>query len=232
MKLAVITARGGSKRIPRKNIKSFCGKPIIAYSIEAALESQCFDEVMVSTDDEEIANISRQYGAVVPFMRSKKTADDFATTAEALLEVLYEYQNQERHFEYFCCFYPTAPLITLDNLNKAFQLLQSDLTLDNVFPIVQFSFPIQRAFQLKNNKVSFINSAHALTRSQDLEPAFHDAGQFYFSRTEAFLKNKTLISENTGGIVLPEWQVQDIDNLDDWKLAEMKYVLIHQAMSV
>ena len=228
MRLAVITARGGSKRIPHKNIKSFCGKPIIVYSIEAAVKSNCFDEVMVSTDDEEIAGIARKHGAVVPFMRSGKTATDFATTADVLLEVIEEYKKIEKIFTYICCLYPTAPLISSDNLSNAFQLLQSDSTLDVVLPIVRFSFPIQRAFQMHNNKISFMNPEYALTRSQDLEPAFHDAGQFYFFRMDAFIKNKSLISKNSAAIILPELQVQDIDNLEDWILAEIKYAFIHK----
>jgi len=231
MKLAVITARGGSKRIPRKNIREFCGKPIIAYSIQAALDSTCFDEVMVSTDDNEIAEIARKYGAKVPFIRSAETANDFATTADVLCEVISEYQRRKINPEYLCCLYPTAPLTTADNLISAFDQLHKN-QLDVVFPLVKFSFPIQRALRFHDNQVSFFNPEHALTRSQDLEPAYHDAGQFYWTRVNTFMESKSLVSEKTGGIVLPEWQVQDIDNMDDWVLAEMKYRLIHQMENV
>ena len=228
MKLAIITARGGSKRIPRKNIRNFCGKPIIAYSIEAALESKCFDEVMVSTDDDEIADIARRFGAVVPFMRSSETSSDFATTAEVLLEVVQEYQRRSFSPEFICGIYPTAPFITSDNLNTAYHLLKNTLDADVAFPIVSFSYPIQRALRLTNNVVSFFNKEHALTRSQDLEPAYHDAGQFYWCRANSLLKNKTVISEKALGMILPEWQVQDIDNINDWILAEIKYSFIQQ----
>lgn len=231
MKLAVITARGGSKRIPRKNIRDFCGKPIIAYSIETALESNCFDEVMVSTDDDEIAELSKKYGAKVPFMRSAETSNDFATTADVLCEVVNEYQKRKITPEYLCCLYPTAPFVTVDNLKSAFDQLQKN-EMDVVFPVVQFSFPIQRALRLKNNEVSFMYSEYALTRSQDLEPAYHDAGQFYWIQTKFFMKNKSLVSKKTGVIILPEWRVQDIDNVDDWILAEMKYQLISQTLNV
>lgn len=232
MKLAVIVARGGSKRIPRKNIRLFCGKPIIAYSIEAALHSDCFDEVMVSTDDAEIANIAKQYGATVPFIRSAVTADDFATTAEVLSEVLNEYLLRKKKFEYACCIYPTAPLIDLNHLTKGLNKLISNKNLDVVFPIVRFSFPIQRALCLDHDRVAFVNPEYQLTRSQDLEPTYHDAGQFYWLRVGAFVKNKLLISKNAAGILLSEYQAQDIDTWDDWMLAEMKYKLLHQKINV
>lgn len=223
MKLAVITARGGSKRIPRKNIRLFCGKPMIAYPIEAALNANFFDEVMVSTEDDEIANVARQYGATVPFRRSAKTADDFTATIDVILEVISQYHRIEIFPDYLCCLYPTAPFVTAGNLISAFQLLVQNEHLDVVLPIVRFSFPIQRALCLSNERVSFINPAYALTRSQDLEPAYHDAGQFYWCRVNALMENKSLIPEKTAGIVVPASQVQDIDNEEDWKLAEMKY---------
>lgn len=227
MKLAIITARGGSKRIPRKNIRDFCGKPIIAYSIEVALKSGCFDEVMVSTDDKEIAQIALKYGASVPFMRSAKTSDDFATTANVIYEVLNQYQQGGKYFEYVCCIYPTAPLITSENLQSAFNQMAHH-QVDTVFPIVRFPFSIQRALRFGNEKVEFVQPEHALTRSQDLEPAYHDAGQFYWLDVKAFMQNQSLVSKKSGAIVLPEWQVQDIDNVDDWILAEMKYRLINK----
>jgi N-acylneuraminate cytidylyltransferase len=223
MKIAIITARGGSKRIPRKNIRKFCGKPIIAYSIQAAINADYFDEVMVSTDDEEIAEVAKHYGASVPFMRSAQTASDHATTAEVLIEVLQEYQKRSLNPEFACCIYPTAPFVTSDNLIASHHLLLENPATNNVIPITRFSYPIQRALKLENNKIALLNPELLLTRSQDLQPAYHDAGQFYWLRVNAFLATPNLMSEKTAGFVLPEWQVQDIDNEDDWILAEMKY---------
>jgi len=228
LKLAIITARGGSKRIPRKNIREFCGKPIIAYSIEAALEANCFDEVMVSTDDAEIAEVSKHWGAQVPFMRSAQTSTDYATTADVLLEVLQEYKKRSINPELACCIYPTAPFITPDCLRTSFEMLQQNDKIDTLIPITCFSYPIQRALRLQNGEISLFQPEHLLTRSQDLEPAYHDAGQFYWFRVEKFLKTQTLLSAHTSGIVLPEWQVQDIDNENDWILAELKYQLIQK----
>lgn len=223
MKLAIITARGGSKRIPRKNIREFCGKPIMAYSIEAALNAKCFDEVMVSTDDEEIASIARKYGAVVPFMRSEQASNDLATTAEVLFEVLFEYKKRGINPDFICGIYPTAPFITAKTLHKAMSMIVEDDTVDSVFPVVRFSYPIQRALYMKDGIVAMFHPENLLTRSQDLEPAYHDVGQFYWLRVNTFIKNPSLIPTNTAGILLPEWQVQDIDNIDDWILAEIKY---------
>jgi pseudaminic acid cytidylyltransferase len=221
--LCIITARGGSKRIPRKNIRDFCGKPIIAYSIEIALKSEIFDEVMVSTDDEEIAEIAIKYGAKVPFMRSKKNSDDYSGTADVLLEVLEGYQSKGHDAQYACCIYPTAPFISIDLLKESRSLL-TDKNVDSVFPILQFSFPIQRA--LKKNQFGFVEmfSPENLTkRSQDLEPAYHDAGQFYFFNVHKFLETKKLWMERSSGIVLSELDAHDIDTEEDWKIAEFKY---------
>lgn len=223
MNLAVITARGGSKRIPRKNIKDFCGKPIITYSIEAALKSNCFDQVMVSTDDLEIAKMAQEYGASVPFMRSAETANDFATIADVLLEVIDKYKSINVNPEFMCCLFPTAPFITAGNLVSGFHQLQKNKNIDAVFPIVRFSFPIQRALRLRNNQLTYFNPECALMRSQDLEPAYHDAGQFYWYRVQACIKNKFSLSDRAAGMILPESQAQDIDNNDDWVLAEMKF---------
>lgn len=225
--VAVITARGGSKRIPRKNIREFCGKPIIAYSIEAALQSQLFQRVMVSTDDREIKEIAERYGAEVPFMRSNKTSGDSATTADVLLEVLEEYKKRNIEFSYMCCIYPTAPFISVANIKKAMELLQSD-KLDSVLPLVQFSFPPQRGFILKNSEVVFNWPENALVRSQDLAPMYHDAGQFYCMNVESFKKNKKLIMDHTGSIILNILEVQDIDNESDWKMAEFKYSYLNK----
>jgi len=224
--LCIIPARGGSKRIPRKNIKDFCGKPIIAYSIEAALESNLFDEVMVSTDDAEIAEIAIQYGASVPFMRSPKASDDHATTADVLIEVLDKYKTDyDKTFDLACCIYACAPLITQEAFAKAHNKLVTE-KLDSVFPICEYSTPIKRALRLNDSEqVSFLFKENELTRSQDLEAAYFDVGQYYWFNVPTFLKTKTLATDNTKCIILPAMQAQDIDNEEDWKLAEMKYKL-------
>ncbi len=225
-KLAIIPARGGSKRIPRKNIKSFLGKPIIAYSIEVALKSNAFDEVMVSTDDEEIAEIARGFGAKVPFLRSTKSSDDFATTADVIDEVLNSYKEIDVNFELACCIYPTAPLINTDKIMESFELLKMQ-SFDCVFPVVEYSYPIQRALKVnEEQKMDFVFEGNKNVRSQDLERSYHDAGQFYSFLVDKFLKSKQLWTENTGVIVLDELEVQDIDTLTDWKLAELKYELL------
>lgn len=225
--IAIITARGGSKRIPRKNIKEFCGKSILAYSIEAALQSGIFDTVMVSTDDEEIAEIAKQYGAEVPFFRSEKTANDYAATGDVLLEVLKEYEKRGEHFDFVCCIYPTAPFVTAKKLQKAAGLL-ADKAADTVMPVVRFGFPPQRSVVLKDGYLQFKWPEYALARSQDLEPFFHDAGQFYFMRTESFLAQKKLVMEKTVPLEMDEMEVQDIDNEVDWKLAEVKFRMMKE----
>ncbi|MFT6335917.1 MAG: pseudaminic acid cytidylyltransferase [Saprospiraceae bacterium] len=225
-KVAIITARGGSKRIPKKNIKDFLGKPIIAYSIEAAISSQLFDEIMVSTDDDEIATIAARYGAKVPFIRSSKNADDFATTVDVLLEVIEKYQKVGLEYTYGCCLYPTAPFITSELLNESFDLLNKK-GFDTVFPAVRFGNPIQRALKKdKDGKISIMQPKYKLTRSQDLENSYYDSGQFYWFDTKVLTKNKSLWTENTGVIEIDEHKVQDIDNLTDWRLAELKYKLL------
>lgn len=223
-KLAIITARGGSKRIPRKNIKDFCKKPILAYSIEAALRSGIFDRVMVSTDDEEIAFVAEKYGAEIPFLRSRGTSGDFATTNDVLLEVLKEYQVRGECFETACCIYPTAPFVTAARLREAMEMLQKS-DADTLIPVVSFSYPPQRAMLIRDGRLEFEYPQYLDSRSQDLEPHYHDAGQFYIFRTEAFLKNKRLMVGNILPMVLSELEVQDIDNETDWKIAEMKYLL-------
>lgn len=230
--IAIIPARGGSKRIPRKNIKDFLGKPIIAYSIEAALQSGLFDEVMVSTEDEEIATIAKQYGAKVPFLRSEKNADDFSGTVDVLLEVCSEYDKSGKSFDNLCCIYPTAPLLRSESLIESHNLLISK-SYDTVFPVCQFSFPILRALQIdENKKVSMIWPENMAKRSQDLPSAFHDAGQFYWAQINIFKQNKKLYSDNSGVIILEELEVQDIDNVSDWKVAEFKFQLLHKDIGV
>lgn len=221
-RIAIITARGGSKRIPRKNIKEFCEKPILAYSIEAAIESKLFDTVMVSTDDEEIAGIARQYGAEVPFYRSERTASDFATTNDVLLEVLAEYEKRGEHYDMGCCIYPTAPFVTAEKLRDAMvQLETSDA--DTLIPVVAFSYPPQRAMIVRDGRLVFEYPQYLDSRSQDLEPHYHDVGQFYLFRTEAFLQNRKLMIGNILPYVVSELEVQDIDNPTDWEIAEIKY---------
>ena len=225
--LAMITARGGSKRIPRKNIKEFNGKPIIAYSIEAALSSGVFDEVMVSTDDEEIAEIAKKCGAKVPFFRSEKTANDFATTVDVIEEVLNTYKERGEEFDIFCCIYPTAPFITAKRLKDAVEeLSKSDA--DSLIPVVRFSYPPQRAMEVHDGKLVFRQPENLPKRSQDLEPHFHDAGQFYVVRSESFFKNRGIMVGDILPMELSELEVQDIDNEVDWKLAELKYNLLNE----
>ena len=219
--IAIITARGGSKRIPRKNIKEFCGRPIITYSIEAALQSGLFTEVMVSTDDEEIAAVARAAGAQVPFMRSSASAGDYASTDDVLMEVLLAYREQGREFDSFCCLYPTAPFVTAQKLKMAMKLLEKA---DSVMPVVAFSFPPQRCMVINDaGELRMKWPEHARTRSQDLEPYYHDCGQFYCCRTAPFLQYRTTDLPRMLPMIMSEMEVQDIDNQDDWAIAELKY---------
>lgn len=223
--LAIITARGGSKRIPKKNVKKFCGKPIIAYSIQAALTSGIFDEVMVSTDSEEIASVAREYGATVPFLRSEAASNDFATTADVIAEVLEEYRKLGRQFDTFTCIYPTAPFVTGEKLAEAVGLLNGA---DAVISVVRFSFPPQRAFVVRDGNVAFQYPEYERARSQDLEPIYHDCGQFYICNVSLFLKKHSLILPRTRPYILPDEEVQDIDTLSDWAIAEAKYSVLHK----
>ena len=222
--LCIIPARGGSKRIPRKNIKLFLDKPIIAYSIKAAIESNLFDEIMVSTEDEEIAKMSIKFGAKVPFFRSKKNSDDFATTYDVIEEVIINYKNEGIEFHNVCCIYACAPFVTPTILVSTLKLLK-EKAFDTVFPIIAYGFPIQRALKKQGDKVSMIIEKNLTVRSQDLEDTFHDAGQFYWCKTKKILKSKTLLTSNTGGVVISELEAQDIDNEIDWKMAELKFKL-------
>jgi len=224
-KIAIILARGGSKRIPRKNIKEFLGKPIIAYSIEAAISSGVFDEVMVSTDDVEIAEIAKKYGAKVPFFRSPEMSNDMAMTAPVLIEVLNEYKKLSQDFAYCACIYPCAPFINSQRLKEGMDLLvESDV--DSVLPIVKFSYPPQRCLVIKDEKVQMLHPENYNVRSQDLEPYYHDVGQFYYLKSSSLIKEEKLYCENTLPIILPESEVQDIDTEEDWKIAEMKYRIL------
>ncbi|THD68113.1 pseudaminic acid cytidylyltransferase [Robertkochia marina] len=224
--MCVIPARGGSKRIPRKNIKPFLGKPIIAYSIETALNSGLFDEVMVSTDDDQIASIARQYGAKVPFMRGAENSNDFATTLDVLKEVLGAYNDLGFIFDTCCCIYPTAPFVVSELLIKAKTKLETG-NFDCVFPVVGYSYPIQRALKItKTGCLELINNNFLTSRSQDLDVTYHDAGQFYMFRVKEVLQESTLWPKRSAPIVLDELRVQDIDNESDWKLAELKYGIL------
>lgn len=221
-KIAIIPARGGSKRIPRKNIKDFLGKPIIAYSIEAALNSKLFEEVMVSTDDEEIGEVSKKYGASVPFLRSEKTSDEFATTADVLAEVINEYKKNGKKFDYLCCLYPTALFVTQQKLKDSLDLLLKTNT-DSLIPIVKFSYPIQRALKVVENRLEYAWPENAIKRSQDLEPMYHDAGQFYWINISVFLTQQKILTDNSVAYEISDLESQDIDNESDWNMAEIKY---------
>lgn len=225
--ICIIPARGGSKRIPRKNIKNFLGKPIIAYSIEVALKSGLFDEVMVSTDDEEIAQVAIQYGAVVPFFRSTKNSDDFSTTFDVIKEVIGSYKSIGKEFDNTCCIYATAPFVTIERLKKAYANICKK-EVQGSFSIVKYSYPIQRALVIKEDmSVTMKIKENLKIRSQDLEDCYHDVGQFYFYETQEYLEKKSIFNMRTEPVIVSELESQDIDNDVDWELAELKYRLIN-----
>ncbi|PQV49649.1 N-acylneuraminate cytidylyltransferase [Jejuia pallidilutea] len=226
--LAIIPARGGSKRIPKKNIKSFLGTPIIAYSIISAIQSSLFDEVMVSTDDDEIAKIALQYGAKVPFLRSKTNANDYAVLADVIEEVVLQYKANNKTFNNVCCILPTAPFITPTKITDGYNTLLKN-SFDSVFPVLEFSFPIQRSLKIENHKVEMVWHEFMNSRSQDLKPRYHDAGQFYWIKISSFMKEKKLFTSNSGALIISELHAQDIDTETDWKLAEIKYKLMLNA---
>lgn len=220
MKLAIIPARGGSKRIPRKNIKLFCGKPMIAWSIEAALQSACFDQVIVSTDDAEIAEVARQWGATVPFMRPAELSDDHTGTIPVIRHAIEWFNRQGQSVELACCLYATAPFVSAEDLRRGLDILQSK-DCDYAFSVTSYAFPIQRAIRLNaEGRVEMFSPEHFNTRSQDLEEAFHDAGQFYWGSTEAWLQGKLIFSPDSLPVLLPRHRVQDIDTPEDWTRAE------------
>ena len=224
--LAIIPARGGSKRIPRKNIKDFLGKPVISYAIENALNTGLFDQVIVSTDDEEIAGIAKKYGASVPFFRSAETSGDQATTSEVLLEVMEEFKNRGQTYNYGCCIYPTAVFASTRLIRKGFDLI-SEYGAQSVFPVVEYSHPIGRAYKIENGKAGMIWPENLNKRTQDMEKAYHDAGQFYWYTCDILINTGKLISENANTIILEQNVVHDIDNEADWKIAEIKYRLLN-----
>jgi N-acylneuraminate cytidylyltransferase len=228
MRIAVIPARGGSKRIPRKNIKAFMGRPIIRYAIEAALESQLFDTVVCSTDDDEIARVALAAGAQVPFMRPANIADDHAITADVIAHAVNYLLANGCQVQSVCCLYATAAFVTAQQLRDAYTLFQQQ-PCDFVFSATAFDFPIQRAIYLKEGgRVEMFYPEYALTRSQDLTPAFHDAGQFYWGTATAWLEKRRIFSPNSAAFIVPSHEVQDIDTLDDWRRAELLFQLRQQ----
>lgn len=225
-RLAIIPARGGSKRIPLKNIKLFLGKPIISYSIEAAKNSNLFDEIMVSTDSLEIKRISESLGASVPFLRSQRNSDDHATTADVIIEVLEEYKKVGKEFDEVCCIYATAPFVTPRKLQEAFKLL-AERKANSVYPVVPFSYPILRSLIIEENGYIQMKWPKYLNaRSQDIPTFYHDVGQFYCAKSEAVLEFKTFTCPKAYPLIYNELEVQDIDNLIDWEVAELKYNLL------
>ncbi|MFG0417584.1 pseudaminic acid cytidylyltransferase [Pseudomonas sp. zjy_8] len=226
MRLAVIPARGGSKRIPRKNIKPFCGKPMIAWSIEAALASGCFDAVIVSTDDTEIAEVARHYGADVPFMRPAELSDDYAGTVPVIRHATEWFIANGQAPEQVCCIYATAPFVTGEGIRRGLDALANN-DCDYAFSVTSYAFPIQRAIRITPvGRVEMFNPDHFNTRSQDLEEAYHDAGQFYWGRASAWLEGKILFGTYAVPVKLPRHRVQDIDTLEDWVRAEWLFKAI------
>lgn len=226
MKIAIIPARGGSKRIPRKNIKAFHGKPMIAYSIEAAQKSGCFDRIIVSTDDQEIADTALKYGAEVPFLRPADIADDYATTMDVMDHAIQYLAKENISPEFVCCIYATAPFILADDLRKGLGIL-NEPNVEYAFSATSFPFPIQRAIKLtEQGDVEMFSEQYADTRSQDLVEAYHDAGQFYWGKTSAFLARKAIFAEHSKVVLLPRKRVQDIDTVEDWELAEALFAVL------
>jgi N-acylneuraminate cytidylyltransferase len=230
MKVAIIPARGGSKRIKKKNIKDFFGKPVIAYSIETAINSGCFDKVIVSTDDAEIARIAKQYGAELPFLRPKNIADDFATTADVIKHALLWYQERNIKVDLICCIYACSPFIKETDIRHSLELLSQDLDADYCFPVCEYAFPIQRAIAIdEKSRANMLEPKHLNTRSQDLPLAYHDVGQFYWGRPAAYLNDVSLFSERAIPMPISRKEVIDIDTPEDWEYALQLYKLKHPA---
>ena len=223
MYICIIPARGGSKRIPRKNIKEFCGKPMISYSIEAAIKSGCFDKVIVSTDDTEIAEVARVYGAEVPFIRPEELSNDYAGTIPVIQHAINWLIGQDDEPELICCLYATAPFVTADAIKQGLQQLE-DTSAAYAFSATSYAFPIQRAFKIKPSLgVEMFEPEQFNTRSQDLEEAYHDAGQFYWGTTDAWLTEKVIFGPESTPVILPRHRVQDIDTYEDWQRAELLF---------
>ncbi len=223
MSLCVIPARGGSKRIPRKNIREFCGKPMIAWSIEAAIKSQCFDSVCVSTDDEEIASVAKQYGAEIPFMRPASLADDHTDTAAVIKHAIEWQDSHAKKADTVCCLYAIAPFVQATDLQKGFKILKSSGA-DFAFSVTSYAFPIQRAIRIAaDQRIEMFQPEYFNTRSQDLEEAWHDAGQFYWGKASAWLEEKPIFTGQTVPVIVPRYRVQDIDTQEDWKRAVLMF---------
>jgi pseudaminic acid cytidylyltransferase len=226
MKLAVIPARGGSKRIPRKNIKLFCGRPIISWSIEAALQSRCFDRVIVSTDDAEIAEVSQKCGAEVPFVRPAELSDDHTGTTDVIAHAIDWFVAQGETHEQVCCLYATAPFVTSVDLCEGLKML-NESGADYAFSVTSYAFPIQRAIRINvAQRVEMFTPEYFNSRSQDLEQAFHDAGQFYWGRANAWQKKTSIFGSTSSPVLLPRFRVQDIDTEEDWLDAELKFKVL------
>ncbi|WP_100655837.1 pseudaminic acid cytidylyltransferase [Alteromonas flava] len=223
MNLAIIPARGGSKRIPRKNIRPFCGKPMLAYSIEAAIQSQLFDAVMVSTDDEEIAEVARKWGAEVPFLRPNALADDYTGTRAVTNQAMVAYAEHFTQPDYCCCIYATAPFLQAKYLRQGYEALSANPSKAFAFSVTTFAFPVQRALKRSGDGVTSMYPEFAATRSQDLEEGLHDAGQFYWGSYAGYLSDKAMFSEHSIAVELPRYLVQDIDTEEDWSRAELMY---------
>ncbi|MDO9057198.1 MAG: pseudaminic acid cytidylyltransferase [Sulfuricurvum sp.] len=227
MRVAIIPARGGSKRIPRKNIKLFAGLPILAHSIKAAQQSGLFDRIVVTTDDEEIADIARSYGAEIPFMRPKELSDDHTATIPVIAHAIQTLQN-DSVIDYACCIYATAPFIRAEDIRNTYNALITH-TKQYAFPVTTFPFPIQRAVMRdEQGNIEMFYPEHFATRSQDLEEAYHDVGQFYWGTREAWLEGKPIFSDAATTIVLPRHLVQDIDTLEDWTRAELMHKVLQE----
>jgi pseudaminic acid cytidylyltransferase len=227
-RICIIPARGGSKRIPRKNIRLFAGKPIIAHPIEAALDSGCYDEVMVSTDDEEIAEVARAHGAKVPFLRSPATSGDFAGTLEVLTEVLQRYRTEgQREFDLGCLIYATAALTTAERLREGLERILADESLTYVLSLIPFGAPVQRAVYMQDGRVHMFQPEHYNSRSQDLIKGYKDAGQWHWFRTGRIHEMKPVLGPTAGAVILTEMEAQDIDDEEEWRLAEFKYRMRH-----
>jgi len=229
MRLCVIPARGGSKRIPHKNIKEFYGQPMIGYSIKAALDSQCFDQVIVSTDDAEIAEVSKSFGAIVPFVRPDELANDYTATVPVIKHAIEWFDAQGQKPLEVCCLYATAPFVTADAIKKSYDQMQYTQA-DYCFTVTSFVFPIQRAVKITaENRIEMLYPEYLETRSQDLEESYHDAGQFYWGKAESFRQQKPLFSKSATPYILPRHLVQDVDTPEDWKRAELMYQVLKKS---
>ena len=219
--LAILPARGGSKRIPRKNIKEFCGKPILAYPIESAIKADIFDEIMVSTDDNEIASISKKYGAKVPFLRSQESSDDFSNLADVVNEVIAKYKEDGKEFDMVCVIMATTPFLKKQSLIDAHKLILENKA-DSVYPLVEFHYPILKSLKIENGYIERAFPDFSLMRSQDMQAFYHDAAQFYFFNLNNYT-GKSFILDRTYPSVIAEKDTHDIDTIEDWEIAEFKY---------